>query len=37
MNNINTHITVLNHEHSKALPDLNLGENFLCQNGKNNK
>ena len=37
MNNINTHIRELNHEHSKELLGLNLGDNFPCHNPENNK
>lgn len=36
MNNTNAHIKTYD-KHSKALPDLNLGYNVLCQNTRNNK
>ena len=37
MNNSNTHIKELYDKHSKTLNDLNLGDNVLCQNTRNNK
>ena len=37
MNNTNIHSKELYDKHSKTLPDLNLGDNVLCQNARNNK
>ena len=37
MNNTNTHGKELYEKHSKTLSDLNLGDNVLCQNPRNNK